>query len=76
MDFEWDSIKAAINQRKHGIGFREAAEIFRGPLVVSEDMRRDYGEVRFQTVGFLADRMVMVVWTRRDAARDVDEKVQ
>jgi len=34
-------------------------------------MRRDYGEVRFQTVGFLADRMVMVVWTPRSETRHV-----
>jgi hypothetical protein len=39
MDFEWDSAKDATNQSKHGIGFREAAEIFRGLIVVSDDTR-------------------------------------
>ncbi|MDX3928793.1 MAG: BrnT family toxin [Shinella sp.] len=31
-----------------------------------EDDRKDYGEQRFFTVGFLGDRMVVVVWTWRD----------
>jgi uncharacterized DUF497 family protein len=30
MRFEWDTTKDAANLRKHGVGFREAAEIFRG----------------------------------------------
>jgi len=28
MDFEWDEIKARTNQRKHGISFLEATEVF------------------------------------------------
>jgi uncharacterized DUF497 family protein len=26
MEFEWNAAKDAVNKRKHGIGFREAAE--------------------------------------------------
>jgi uncharacterized protein len=36
-----------------------------------KDIRWAYGEDRFQTVGFLAGRMVMVVWTPRGDARHV-----
>jgi uncharacterized DUF497 family protein len=43
----------------------------RGRTITVQDTRRDYGEARFQTVGFLADRMVMVVWTPRGEARHV-----
>jgi uncharacterized DUF497 family protein len=39
-------------------------------LTVKDD-RFDYGEDRFQTVGFLAGRMVMIVWTPRGDARHV-----
>jgi hypothetical protein len=28
MDFEWDETKARSNQRKHGVSFLEAAEVF------------------------------------------------
>lgn len=36
--------------------------------ITVQDTRREYGEARYQTVGFLADRMVMVVRTSRDEA--------
>jgi uncharacterized DUF497 family protein len=45
--------------------------VFAGRTITVQDTRRDYGEARFQTVGFLADRMVMVVWTPRGEARHV-----
>jgi uncharacterized protein len=68
--------QAALDGR--GLNFADASIVFAGPTITVQDKRRDYGEARFQTVGFLADRMVMVVWTpaRRDAARYIDEKVQ
>ena len=28
MDFEWNETKARTNQRKHGVSFLEAAEVF------------------------------------------------
>lgn len=28
MDFEWDEAKARTNQRKHGVSFLEATEVF------------------------------------------------
>lgn len=28
MDFEWDEAKARTNQRKHGVSFLEAVEVF------------------------------------------------
>ncbi|MDG4594523.1 MAG: BrnT family toxin [Candidatus Contendobacter sp.] len=28
MDFEWDDIKAHTNEKKHGVSFLEAAEVF------------------------------------------------
>jgi uncharacterized DUF497 family protein len=35
------------------------------------DDRKDYGEVRHQTYGFLGNRVVMVVWTDRAQARHI-----
>ena len=65
MDFEWDADKDAINQRKHGIGFRQAAEIFRGLIVVAEDTRRDYGERRLIALGEYDGDVIRVVFTER-----------
>jgi uncharacterized DUF497 family protein len=65
MDFEWDSAKDVTNRRKHGIGFRQAAEIFRGPILVSEDTRRDYGERRLIALGEYDGDVIRVVFTER-----------
>jgi uncharacterized DUF497 family protein len=61
--------QAALAQR--GLDFVDAEIVFAGMTITVEDIRRDYGEPRYQTVGFLADRMVMIVWTPRGEARHV-----
>jgi uncharacterized DUF497 family protein len=65
MNFEWDENKDEDNQEKHGISFREAAEIFRGFIVKSEDTRRDYGEQRFIALGEYDREVIRVVFTER-----------
>jgi uncharacterized DUF497 family protein len=65
MNFEWNNTKNTINLRKHGIGFREAAEIFRGLVVVSQDTRRDYGERRLIALGEYDGEVIRVVFTER-----------
>lgn len=45
--------------------------MFTGPALTQIDDRRDYGEVRFQTVGLVGDRLVMVVWTQRGDSRHI-----
>jgi uncharacterized DUF497 family protein len=67
MGFQWDQTKDAANRVKHGIGFREAAEIFRGFILVSEDTRRDYGERRFIALGIYDGEVIRVVFTERDS---------
>jgi uncharacterized DUF497 family protein len=37
--------------------------VFAGPTFTFEDDRFDYPEFRFVTVGLLAGRMVVLVWT-------------
>lgn len=71
MKITYDPAKcqAAIDER--GIHFADASVVFSGPTINLEDRRRDYGERRFQTIGFLVGRMVMVVWTPRGEARHV-----
>jgi uncharacterized DUF497 family protein len=67
----FDPPKHQTALRERGLNFADATIVFAGPTITVQDTRRDYGEARFQTVGFLADRMVMVVWTPRDEARHV-----
>jgi uncharacterized DUF497 family protein len=54
--------------RERGIDFRDARHVFASRTLDREDDRADYGEVRMQTVDYLAGRMVMVVWTPRGKA--------
>ncbi|QUS41183.1 BrnT family toxin [Tardiphaga alba] len=67
----YDPAKCQTAVEERGIHFADAAIVFEGPSINLEDRRRDYGERRFQTIGFLAGRMVMVVWTPRGEARHV-----
>jgi len=61
VNFEWDEEKNALNQVKHGIGFEEAQEIFKGPVYAQPDTRHDYGENREISMGVLADSATLVV---------------
>nr|WP_246731778.1 BrnT family toxin [Methylocapsa sp. S129] len=45
-----------------------ANEIFADETLTVADDRRDYGESRHITIGFLDARMVVVVWTPRAGA--------
>jgi uncharacterized protein len=64
--FSWNEKKRRANLAKHGIDFRDAEAIFDGPMVTSEDTRRDYGEARYLALGLLGGVVVSVAYTERD----------
>lgn len=45
--------------------------VFAGDTITVQDTRRDYGEDRFITAGYLAGRCVVLVWTPRDGTRRI-----
>jgi len=59
--FEWDEAKNLPNQRKHGVSFEDASEVFRDPLFVSLKDRIENGEQRSQTFGKVGNRLLMMV---------------
>jgi uncharacterized protein len=62
LTFEWDALKAAINRRKHGVTFEEAATVFLDPHAqVFDDPDSGVAETRFLLVGLSAARRVLVV---------------
>jgi hypothetical protein len=71
MKVTYDPAKRDATFAERGLAFEDAATVFAGDTLTVEDARQDYGEPRYQTVGFLAHRMVMVVWTPRGAARHI-----
>jgi uncharacterized DUF497 family protein len=60
--FEWDESKRCENLRKHGLDFRDCAEVFRGHALASLDERFDYGEHRFRLMGRARECVVIVVY--------------
>lgn len=66
MKFDWDDRKNRENIRKHGLDFIDAREIFDLPMLVAVDKRRSHGEDRFIGVGFLRQRIVVVVFAGED----------
>ena len=66
MRFEWDEAKRHGNIQKHGFDFTDAEELFRGILLVSPDVRDDYGESRWVGLGFIRGRTVKVVFSERE----------
>lgn len=59
--FEWDEAKNQTNQRKHGLSFEEAAQVFRDPLQVSVQDRIEHGEERWQTFGLVHGVLLVMV---------------
>jgi uncharacterized DUF497 family protein len=54
-----------------GLDFMDATYIFMGQHFTIEDNRKDYGETRQITVGFLQERMMVVGWVQRGDSRHV-----
>ena len=71
MKVGFDPRKRDTTIADRGLDFADAAKVFEGETYTKPDQRFDYGEPRFQTVGFLGGRMVMVVWTARGEVRHV-----
>lgn len=59
--FEWDPSKAERNARKHGISFDLALRVFADPLAWSEQDRIEGGEQRWQTIGMVEGRLLLLV---------------
>jgi uncharacterized protein len=62
---EFDSDKRNATLEERGLDMARAEEILAGAQKTYQDVRKDYGEVRNITVGFLDGRMVVLVWTKR-----------
>ncbi len=67
----FDPRKRADTLANRGLDFDGARHVFAGAHLTIEDDRRDYGEVRWQSVGRLNNNLVMVVWTQRGDARHI-----
>ena len=65
MDVEFDAAKRAATLDARGLDMARVDEAFQDATLTIPDDRRDYGERRFITIGFLDGTMVVLVWTPR-----------
>ena len=65
MQFEWDENKNELNIRKHGVDFEDVKNIFNYPSMTLMDTRDEYGEDRWQVIGWISAILGVVVYTER-----------
>lgn len=66
MKLSWDETKRQTTLIERGLDFADADEVLFGKQYTHLDDRRDYGEKRFVTAGYLDGRFVVVTWTPRN----------
>ena len=67
MTVEWDDAKDLANQRKHGVTFEEASELFRSGVDYLEvlDDAHSGAEDRFIALGPIRRGLILIIWTER-----------
>ena len=61
-NFEWDPVKARLNQKKHGISFEDSSRVFHDPRALTLfDAEHDEIEERWITMGILGTYCICVV---------------
>jgi len=65
--YEWDEAKRAANIRAHKVDFTVLRDFDWDTAYVYVDDREDYGELREVAIGFISDRLHVLVFTRRGA---------
>ena len=71
MKLSWDEAKRRATLEERGLDFASAGEMFGLNEYIIEDLRNDYGERRFVSLGFINKRLSVVAWTPRRAGRHI-----
>jgi uncharacterized protein len=67
----FDPAKREKNLAKHGLDLADAGSVFAAEIGTRLDTRNRYDEDRYLTIGRLAGRLVVMVWTPRFASRRI-----
>ena len=68
---EFDNTKREITLFTRGLDMARANEVFDKSHLDQIDVRKDYGEARIRTFGYLDKRPVFIVWTYRGNIRRI-----
>jgi uncharacterized DUF497 family protein len=63
--YDWNETKRAANIADHRIDFTAIYEFDWDTAVFTIDDREDYGELRESAIGFIGEKLHVVVFTRR-----------
>ncbi len=77
MKFQWNSDKAILNIKKHGISFQEATTVFNDPLSLTfADPDHSIGESRYVIIGVsgLGRLLVVAHADRKDRVRIINAR--
>lgn len=70
MHYEFDPAKDESNLAKHGVPLADAPYFEWDTAIVHEDTRKQYAELRLEAIGYIGDRLhVLVYCLRHDAVR-------
>ncbi len=68
---DWDEDKRTANLAKHGVDFADAERFDWSSAKTEHDLRHDYGEDRFESVGLIGERLHVLVFTPRATGRRI-----
>lgn len=71
MKIAFDLAKDAINKEKHGTSLGTASDFEWDDSVVWPDERRDYGEDRMVGIGYIGNRLYVIVFVDRGDERRI-----
>jgi uncharacterized protein len=71
MEIIFDITKDSENQRKHGLSLSEAALMDWDAVLLWQDTRRDYSEIRMVALGPIGERLYCVVFVDRESDRRI-----
>jgi uncharacterized DUF497 family protein len=75
--YEWDPDKAEGNWKKHKVRFEKARDAFRDSHALDDvDDKEDYGEERFNLIGMVDNRLLVVTYTQRTDEKTGDEIIR
>jgi uncharacterized DUF497 family protein len=66
-DYPFDVNKSERNRLIRGIDFASVVDFEWDTALVSQDLRQDYAEDRFQALGFIGEHLHMLVFTPRES---------
>ncbi|MES2432722.1 MAG: BrnT family toxin [Pseudomonadota bacterium] len=67
--WDWDEPKRQANLAKHGVDFADARDFEWETAQTEPDLRYDYGEQRFESVGHIGERLYVLIFTQRGDRR-------